>query len=87
MTHNRYFRLHQRFDQVYPLFRGTLDFDSSGSGFFDETGGINDCLFLGQMKRKIGHVPHNKASFRSSGNRFGVMDHLIHCDRYGVLIA
>ena len=86
VSHDRNFRVAQAHDQLAALL-SALDLHRLGAGFLDKPRGVAHRFVSGQMVRAIGHVGNEQRALGSAPGCAGVVQHLIHAHRHGVLVA
>ena len=86
MGHHRNLCIGEPFDQVHAA-RATLDFHCFGASFLQEARGIRDPFSRVHLVGAVGHVGNHHRPLDRPADGAGVMDHLVHGDGEGVVIA
>ena len=86
MGDNRNGSVYNRFDLLCH-FKAAFQLDRLGSALFYQAARINNRVIHRSLVRHKRHVRHNQSVFRSSGDRFCVVNHILHGDRQGIFIS
>ena len=67
--------------------RGAFDLDGFGAGFLDEADGVGKAFSDGAVIAAEGHVGDDESAANGAANGAGVVQHLVHGDGEGVVVA
>jgi hypothetical protein len=84
MAHDRNLGVSEGADQ---LDARAFNLDCFGSGFLHETDGVGQSLGYGTVIAAEGHVGDHQRAAHGAANGAGVMQHLVHGDGQGVVVA